>query len=481
MHWRAWKISLWAVLLAGLPSVGASQDPAGGVNDAAWIAHQSNAVWITNQYQRDQAQFADDADIMVRRGLLASRDNHTVHVYADSTGLSDGDTIEYYLIGEGSSHAYEALAISFAAPAAIREALEFIGMTTGRGVDYERLQLWPKGERVRILVEGVADTASFGPLPLESLLWGYTKGQPVSSEGFVFTGSRHVPIRGDDSKLALAADKRDPFSVISDYNEPDSILDVPFRATKGDAYGDNTVNARYKLKAGSLLRFVMRPEHTNGFKRVLDLDLQAYPRRAEGDAPSDVAFSLVEDSSGTTNTYADIVGLLAALSGYVDAGRDPFATLAFSRSLNLRQCQTFAQVIAGIETEQGVRIEPPLPGALYYRAFIPEERLRDRAERHMQPLELHLRILENRIDGYLVKIEETWGTSDRPTLKTQSFPLDFYKDLPDAIQDTGVDHPILLIYANAKIQLGPLLDLIAPIRDSHTYIHIYLDGAWPCP
>jgi len=474
-------VVVWVVFSAALPSAyagkdepRASRDPAGGVNDAAWVAHQTNTEWVTNRYKSDLKQFADDAAIMVRRGLLASRHDHTVQVYADSTGLREGDTIEYYLIGEGSSHAYEALAISFAAPAAIYEALEFVGMSPGHGVDYERLHLWPKGERVRIMVEGVAANAQFGPLPLENLLWGYTKGQPAPADGFVFTGSRHVPARGDGAKLALAAAQHAPFSIISDYNEPDTILDVPFRATKGDAYGDNTVNARYELEAGSLLRFTMRPEYTNGFKRVLELELQAYPRKTGGTDPSDVAFTLVETGSGATNTYADIVGLLAALAGHVDSGGDPFATLDFSRSLNLRQCQTLSQVLSGIETERGIRIEPPQPGALYYRAFIPDERFRERAERYMQPLELHLRILDNRVDGYLVRIEETWGTDVHPTLKTQSFPLDFYKDLPDAIRDTGIAHPILLIYADGNIQLGALLDLIAPIRESHKFIHIYL-------
>ena len=59
---------------------------------------------------------------------------------------------EFFIIGEQSGHGYEAVAVSFASAADIVDGLVFIGMERGRPVDFEKLCLWPKGERVKVSV-----------------------------------------------------------------------------------------------------------------------------------------------------------------------------------------------------------------------------------------------------------------------------------------------------------------------------------------
>jgi len=75
-----------------------------GVYDPAMESHHENVPWVVKQFEQDQKQFGGDEKVMVRRGLVASLYDKTVQVYADSTGLNDGDTIECYLVGEDSSH-----------------------------------------------------------------------------------------------------------------------------------------------------------------------------------------------------------------------------------------------------------------------------------------------------------------------------------------------------------------------------------------
>ena len=447
-----------------------------GGYDAALAAHQANEPWVVAQFERDRMRFSNDDQFLIRRGLLASRCDQTVQIYADSAGLSSGEPIEYYLVGENSSHIYEALAVAFASPGDVREGLAFIGMEPGRSIDHERIMLWPKGERVFITVECVGtNNTAFGSKPLAHLLWKSREGQPPAQSGFVFTGSRYITNPTNDNEQSIAADAQDPHSILPTYSEPDSVLDVPYRIAKGGAYGEYEVNSEYRFAVGSRLRITMRPEHTNGVVRVLDLALHVRPRANGATTLSDLCFDLVDVGRSVTNQCGDITALLAAIVEHVETGRDPFATLHFDRQMTLGQCHQLSLVLAGIETENGIRIEPPPDGDLYYRAFIPEERLRDREDRHLQPLELHLNSLDAAFDATIFRTEEEWGEQSSPTLKTQAFHVDSRERLVDTIQELGVDLPILLVYAVPGLRLGDLLDVIEPVRVSHRFIHIFLN------
>lgn len=447
-----------------------------GVYNPELEAHLKNAPWVDKQFEIDKNKHKGDANVMVRRGLIASRNAKIVQVYADSTGLNDGDTIEFYLVGEDSANGYEALSISFASPGDVREALMFIGMAPGEGVDYDALRFWPKGERVKIRVRGAGTNSNFKSVPLESLLWNCAEQKAVLSEGFVFTGSSFVPedIDDKDSKRVLAADKFDPHSIISDYNESTSVLDVPFRAPKGDEYGDNTVNVKNKLKRGDLLMFTMRPEFTNQVKRVQEMRLYLGAGSTNVTTLADVDVALIDKTTGVTNNYSNLDELLVAFKAMVDDNKDPFVTLDFSRDLPLHICNLLALLLDSIDSAGGIRIEPPLKGDLYYRAFMPDERMRERDKRYIQPLELHLKLYDNKIDGTLIKVNEIWGTGNTPKLDPEIFPVSLHGGIKNAVDETKVKYPVLLVFPEGNITLGDLMDYIAPIRNSYKYINIYL-------
>jgi len=467
------KIINWSAIIAVFV-IGVAQ---GAVNpdvyDPAMQAHSKNIFTIEKQYRLDKEQFGKDDNFMVRMGLLASRSNQTVTVYADSTGLGTGETIEFYLIGDESSHSYEALLISFASPSDVRDALTFIGMEPGRAVDYDKLRFWPKGERVEITADSLSASNSFTSLPLSDFLLNYETHKSGLTNGFVFTGSKIVA--DESGKQVPSAELGDPHSIISDYNEYNSILDIPIRSIKGDAYGDNTVNTKHALAIGTMLRLTIRPEYTDGSKRVLNLQLNAICGNSATSDISDVSFALVDSGLKTTNRYENITALASALSSLVKQGKDPFVTLKFDHKLSLANCHKLAAAYDMMQSQGSIRIEPPLPGELLYKAFIPDEHLRKRENRYIQPLELHLKLLDGKLDATLIKVDEFWAPAAvTPVLTPKIYPVVLHGGLVDAIKDTEVKHDILLIFADADIQLGQLLDYIKPVRGTHRFIHIYL-------
>lgn len=446
------------------------------VYDKEMAAHNAKAAWVDTRYQQDVKKFAGNADVVVKRGLVASRKDKTVQIYASATGLGPGNPIEFYLIGEKSSHAYEALAIAYADPADVRQALIFIGMQPGRTVDYDKLMFWPKGERVKVSVTGVGDNHGFGPVNLVNMLWDYEQRRSTSPDGFVFTGSVMVDDKDNPAEKLVGAAQFDPFSIISDYNEPVSVLDIAMRSTKGDAYGDNTVNTNLLQNRGALLSMVMRPEYADGQKRVINFSLTVLPGDSSAtNAVISAAFDMVNTDNATTNHYQNLAELSKALKNIITSGHDPFVTLHFSPDLRLSDCHKLSAFFSGIETTNGIRVEPPQGDELFYLAFVPNERMRIRKNRYVQPLELHLRLLADKLDATIVKVDEIWGASNTPTLRPKLFPVALHGGLEQTVKDTGVKMKILLIFADGNIRLGQLMNYIKPLRSSYELVHVYLE------
>ena len=442
-------------------------------------AHRKNIPWAQARYKQDFAQFGNNTNYLVRPGMLASRKERNLKVYADTTGMGVGDIVEYYLIGEKSSHDYEALAVSFASPGDIRAGLIFIGMHPGKAVDYKKMRFWPKGERVRVMVQGAGtNNASFGPLPFSNLLRDYSSNKSILTNGFIFTGSVMVPSPTNRQAKVVAANVFDPFSVMSDYNESVSIMDIPYTSAKGDVYGDNLVNTNYLMPRGSRLCLTMSPWHTNGFKRLLDLRLSAVPvTNGATSSVEGVAFSLYNSETGKRVGFDGAEALLDEFARLRKQGRDLYVGTVFSPDLTLEQCRRTAAFFKRIDNDKGVRIEPPLPGQLYYVAFIPDRKLRERANRYIQPLELHLKMVGGKVDGTVVKVIDKWiDGRDTPEITEKTYPVAMAGGLKAAVEEAGVEYKILLVFAEPSLRYGQLMDYIKPVLKTHPLMHIYFEG-----
>lgn len=446
-------------------------------------AHQDNQGWADQLDAEARSRYGNDTNVLLRAGLIADRRSRTVTFLADGTGMKENDPVEFFLVADNSAHAYEAVAVSFARPGDIRAGLEFIGMTAGRPVDFKKLWVWPKGERVRASVSLVATGEEpVVTFPLEHLVRRVKTGKLIETNGFVFVGSTY----GDDpdapGRKVLLADRQDPRSILSDYNEPQTVLDVPYRAAQGEVYNDNTVNPLRCLAMGRRIRVTLTPEFTNGQVRVRDLVVRARPRGAAAVRLADVAFEEYDAQAGQTNRYPQIDALLAAFNDRVGRQQDPFVTMDFSGALSLGVCHDLAAILARIDSERGIRMEPPPDGQFYFRAYVPDEQQRDYTRRYAQPLELHLKGT-NRVESATVRrIEEVWAdNAENPELKVQQFPVAEPGGMRAAVKASADDSTALFVYAHPDLPMQAVADLATEVRDTHPLVHIYLDQPAPDP
>ena len=417
------------------------------------------------RYRERLAAHKGHDHVLVLPGLIADRKTREIHIDAMATGLGKHDAIEFLLISPSSGNDYESLAVSFAEAGHVHKALMFIGLSQGQGVDFRKTRFWPKGERVRVTYRAPGAP----PVPLERYVLDKQTGQPLPTSGFVFVGSRMVadPVQKDEKRYA--ADVYDPRSIVSIYNEADSVLDIPRRATQQDVYNRQFCNPDLLLPTNCLLEVVMTPAYTDGTARVADRVLQV----AAGPRQTSFTLQLVAVDGGRTvqGGFPDILEEVRRLN---EAGRDPFVSVVFDDALAIGPIRDVCAVIGAAETEKGMRIEPPAGKQLYYRAFLPNESFRDREARIAQPCELRLRREKDGIRGTVTRIHADWkGESLKPKLTLTHTDVPDPAALPGVLKATGLQ--VLLVFAPADLTYGELLRFIQPVRETHPLIHVFID------
>jgi hypothetical protein len=148
-----------------------------------------------------------------------------------------------------------------------------------------------------------------------------------------------------------------------------------------------------------------------------------------------------------------------------------------------------AEILASLDREEGIRIEPPRAGDPYYRAFTPDRQLLDRTERAVQPLELALQQKEGRISGRLVMVDSIWKEgASRSELQFIERPI---RDPADLRRELAADRErnrgpgrrprpnVLLAFAPSDLTLGQLTAFLEPLLTNHTAIHLFLDESIP--
>ena len=212
--------------------------------------------------------------MLVLPGLVADRTAREIRLHAEATGIDHEGVVEFFLIGENSSHAYEAIAVAFAEPGDVHRGLRFIGMTPGRPAHPARLQFWPKGERVSLAFKGKYEEF---PIRAEELMIDTQTGKTLAAAGFVFTGATGFEPGEKPGTEIYAANRHDPMSIAANYNERYSVLDIPRRAPQSKLYERQVINKAHAFEPGEFLEVVITPERTNGPPRVVDFLLTVRP------------------------------------------------------------------------------------------------------------------------------------------------------------------------------------------------------------
>ena len=287
-----------------------------------------------------------------------------------------------------------------------------------------------------------------------------------------------------DITQVVLADTDAQGSIVSSFNSPTTVFDVPFRAGQGEVYSRFLANPALELPKGQKVYLIMTPEPRPEGKprRVVDFTLKLSP-----------------------DTLPTLSEKLTSFRGVLPE-QDPFVTLDFDGKLTLQQCATLAQALNLLDNDEALRIEAPLAGQLYYKAFLPSPHWRERANRPTQPCELHLKITAEETDGgraspraendvaevgeventpprppitaSLTHIEEVWeegSTSIRPKLISHIYTVGTPKALPGILKRTKVELPALLVFVPPTLLLEELNVYLDTVRDTHPLIYIFLE------
>ena len=199
--------------------------------------------------------------MLVRPGLLANKGEKWVRIWARATGISSNDPLEFVMIPPDSGKDYEAATIAFVKPSDVHAALEFIGMKGGRPVSYMNDRCWPKGERVIVHAEFLQQ-GKMVRVRVEDLISNVQTKKTMPQTGFVFTDSFWID--GPNGKRIYAADETDSKSIVSNYNDRSTVMDVPRQAPQSAVYGTQKLNPAYQLPLGTPIQFTLEPEHKDG-------------------------------------------------------------------------------------------------------------------------------------------------------------------------------------------------------------------------
>jgi hypothetical protein len=453
--------------------------------------HEKNKQLAVSAYEANLKKYTNDSHVLVLPGLVADKQKKRVEVMVESTKLGQNAACEFTIIGEDSQHAYESLIISFAKPSAVHQALKFIGKEAGEPVDPGVLRFWAKGECfvLSLLRENEQ------PFRLEQLLMDRRTGKTLPEEGFRFTGSRMVPALKDPRKEVYAADEYQPMAVVSLFNSTYSVLEVPYSASKEEVYQNTVVNPEHPLTEGGLLTLVIEPVNKNDAKLVTDLVLQVQAGQASAAKPltgferlSSLSFQL-KDSATVLNEKPTISSVVEALGKLDRKKHDYFLTISFGDKVELGDAQALAKILAIIDNERGIRIDPPPAGQLYYRSFTPDRDLLDREARMYHPWELSLSEKDGTVSGKLLRINSVWKNgASTSELEIFELPVSGPKDLRKEI-DAEADRttkaermatpPVIMVFAPATLKCGQLSQLLELVLPTHKTIHIYVDEPVP--
>ncbi|MCX6927695.1 MAG: YdjY domain-containing protein [Verrucomicrobia bacterium] len=431
------------------------------------------------------------AKILVLPGLIADKKKQRVEVLVESTGLHEGAACEFTIIGDESQHAYESLIISFAKPSAVHQALAFIGKQPGQPADAAALRFWAKGECfvLSILKENEP------PFRLEQMVMDRRTGKPLPAEGFRFTGSRTVPGVKDPQTEVYAADVYQPMAIVSLFNSPYSVLEVPYRASKDEVYQNTVVNPELVLTNGGLLTLLIEPLNKADAKPVTDLTLQVQAAKGVAAIPSTGLESLrglnfqLKDSTNVLNKAPSLSSVLEALSPLDRKKHDYFLTVTLGDDVELGSAEALARILSVIDCERGVRIEPPPAGQLHYRAFTPDRDFLDRDTRMYHPWELALSEEAGAVSGKLLRINSVWkdgaSASELEITKVPvSGPSDLRKELDAEAERNAkakrmAKPPVIMVFAPATLKHGQLLKFLECVLPTHKMVHVYVGEQMP--
>jgi hypothetical protein len=432
-------------------------------------------------------EYGANTNFFLRPGVMADRTKRTVKVAAETIALEDGNPVEFSLVTPDSGKDYEARAVSFATAEDVHHALEFIGLQAGQGVSESLQRFWPKGDRVRVTFR-YADSAPspsvpphpnqrarpaprFSEVNAERLVLNTKTGKTLPEVGFVFTGSeRRAATEPPATGTVYVADAFSPGSIISLYNEPFTVLDVPRRAVQQEVYRLQVLNPDCGLPPNKLVEIVLEPFYRDGAVHRAEYSLVVAP-----DDRNEAVYSLVDAAKQTVNTNRSLPGFLATLGLLTGKDGDVFVTFRPDDALSLKTLAALAKLLESLDTERGVRLDGTPEGHLYYKAFMPKPAHRRREERPASTAELVLGTHDGATTGLLVFVDSEWkADSDTTSFRETALPVSTPDGLEAAFAASENPPRVVLVFAPGTLTYGALRHWAAPLLKRNLILYVFL-------
>jgi hypothetical protein len=197
----------------------------------------------------------------------------------------------------------------------------------------------------------------------------------------------------------------------------------------------------------------------------------------------------LKDAETVLNGKPTLISVIEALAALDRKKHDYYLTVSFGDAVELGQAQALAKVLSSIDSEKGIRIDPPPTGQIYYRAFTPDQQLLDRDARMYHPWELALAEKDGRISGKLLLIDSVWKKSASASeLEIAELPISGPQDLRKELDaeaerarkaDKRTKPPVIMVFAPSVLNYGQLMKFMAPALPTHKTVHVYLDIPLP--
>ncbi len=466
-HWVLLCITLGSHPLQSAAELTPPQDA--DPHESARLIHAQRA---RQQYAQHKERYADDTAVWVAPGVIARREPPQVEIWAEATGLTENEPVEFILIAPKSGHNYEAIAVAHALPSDIHEALEFIGLPAGAPFNPVARRFFPRGERVWVSLQWTDADDQEHQWRAEDLIRDGRADAALPPEGFAFVGSQTVTT---DDGLQYVADHFEPMSIISIYNEPSTVLDRPQRVDQSAVYGFLHPYPDRQPAAGQWLQMVLEPEFTDGRRRVVPLTLAIQAQVDE----YPVHLQLRTNDGEPLHDEPTVSAVLNTLRAHDTPEQTVFLDLEWGPDLPLNELRDLVQVLSTLETQGKLNLEPPTDDQwLFHRAFLPQPEHRDPARRPSQALELRItRTNEDETTALIRHIEDTRERREDPfEPRITEHPLTDPTAIPDVLEEINHRLPVLLVFAPATLTYEAAMEWVNPALPSLPTIYFFLES-----
>ncbi|MGA0333294.1 MAG: YdjY domain-containing protein [Kiritimatiellia bacterium] len=413
-------------------------------------------------FARVQEEIKDREEIWSAPFVIADTRKGEVTVWGQHAGMALGEPLEFFVITEQSGHDYEALMISFAKPSDLHQALEKIGAKPGGSVSPNEHRFWPRGSRIVAEIEWQPEAAE-APLRMPVEKTALARGEEMKPTPWVFTGAPTLPNPENPEESVYAPDLFSPNSIASTFNLTNTVLDLPFQGSKSQTYGVYIRNPAIDAPTAQPKLLHLRLAREEYAEKELDLTL----RMSGPDAALKVSGL---ENDGFTG-LDDLGAVLNRRKGEIH-----YLQPDFGPDLRLDQFTSLSRELQLLENHlESVRIEPPLPGQLYYKAFVPDPRYRSRENRPSQPIELHFRKSGGEDwNVTLMELEEIWDPNKPTVVLEERIPLANPEAFESYLQDPQKRKPVLFVYAEKSLTHRELQAWLGSTTHRFPIVYVYL-------